>query len=542
MMARVKNYKANVSKIATDLVADQGKTEAMVALPPNPRGHHLIDLRPWLGLGFDDWVRAATTVLKARLHSGNYSVATIVSFASNGLKVFLPYLTGNCIGGMPSSPSDLGPEDVTRYIAWLRLKYPNGSTAQNYYSAFKSVVVGLIDYGFIDQQHEILLPANPFPMNAKVTRGDFPLSHSEMQQLAASLKADLIAIHHGRFDGLESEAIVVLILIISMRSGINTTPLLEMKRDCLGQHPFMPNLMVVRTFKRRGKGAQSTSLRQTHIHDLAASIPMDGVAVLKKALEMTQILVPTAPDAIRDRVWLYRSARRGQRNGQTLCLNTGSLSEQTRAIVQRHGLMADDGTPLRLTPGRLRKTMENRLWKLSDGDLLAVSEVMGHSPQVADNHYLRLDERSKAEGAKFVGETLPAKLRGNDLVPTPSGSCKDSLQGALAPKDGTTHCAEFTHCFGCPSYAIVGTVKDLHRLFSFQRFLMSEMDYYAMGEWHEWRSHHQDLIAQIDRLAVESFFPEMVEQAKALAQKEPHPFWAIRILQSRMRKEVRYGS
>ena len=71
---------------------------------------------------------------------------------------------------------------------------------------------------------------------------------------------------------------------------------------------------------------------------------------------------------------------------------------------------------------------------------------------------------------------------------------------------------------------------------------MSEMDYYAMGEWHEWRSHHQDLIAQIDRLAVESFFPEMVEQAKALAQKEPHPFWAIRILQSRMRKEVRYGS
>ena len=394
---------------------------------------------------------------------------------------------------------------------------------------------------FIDQQHETLLPANPFPMNGTVTRGETSLSQAEMQKLATALKADLIAIHHGRFDSLESEAIVVLILIISMRSGINTTPLLEMKRDCLGPHPFMSNLMLVRTIKRRGKGAQSTSLRQTYIHDLAASIPMDGVAVLKKALEMTQVLVLSAPEAIKDRVWLYRSSQRGHSKGQTLCLNMGRVHESTKAIVKRHGLMADDGSSLRVTFGRLRKTMENRLWKLSDGDLLAVSAVMGHSPQVADNHYLRLDERTKAEGAKFIGDALPAKLRGQDLVPTPTGSCKDSLQGALAPKDGSTHCAEFTHCLGCPSYAIVGTVKDLHRLFSFQRFLMSEMAYYAAVEWHEWQDRHQDLIAQIDQIAFDNFFPEMLEQAKALAENEPHPFWAIRMRQSRLNRETRYG-
>jgi len=541
-MARAKDYKANAPRIATDLGADLGATDAMVALPPNPRNQNMIDLRPLLGRGFDDWVWAATTVLKARLQSGHYSVATIVSFASNGIKVFLPYLTESQEGGMPRRPSDMGPADVARYIAWLRLKFPNGSTAKNYYSAFKSVVVGLMDYGFIDQLHEELLPANPFPMNGSVTRGEDPLSQTEMQRLATALKADLIAIHHGRFAGLESEATVALMLIVGMRSGINTTPLLEMKRDCLDPHPFMPNLMLVRTFKRRGKGAQSTSLRQTDIHDLAATIPMDGVAVLKKALEMTQVLVPSAPDPIKDRVWLYRSTQRGHGKGQTLCLNMGRVHENSKAIVQRHGLKADDGSPLRVTLGRLRKTMENRLWKLSDGDLLAVSAVMGHSPQVADNHYLRLDERTKAEGAKFIGEALPAKLRGQDLVPTPTGSCKDSLQGALAPKDGSTHCAEFTHCLGCPSYAIVGTVKDLHRLFSFQRFLMSEMDYYALSEWHEWKEHHQDLIAQIERIAVDNFFPEMVGQARALAEKNPHPFWAIRMRQSQLSREARYGS
>jgi len=540
-MARTKNYKARAASVSTDLAADLEETDAMVALPPNPRNQNLIDLRPWLGRGFDDWVWATTTVLKARLRSGHYSVATIVSFASNGIKVLLPYLFDTHIGSKPSRPSDLNPADVARYIAWLKLKYPNGSTAKNYYSAFKSLVIGFMDYGFLDQSHKELLPANPFPMTGAVVRGDAPLSPAEIQRLATALKADLISIHHGRFVGLESEAIVVLMLIIGMRSGINTTPLLEMKRDCLEQHPFMPNLMLVRTFKRRGKGAQSTSLRQTHIHDLAASIPMDGVAVLRKALDMTQVLVASAPEAVKDRVWLYRSSKRGRENGQTLCLKMTSLSELTRTIVKRHGLLADDDAPLRVSLGRLRKTMENRLWKLSNGDILAVSTVMGHSPQIADNHYLRLDERTKADGAKFVGETLPGKLRGDDLVPTPTGSCKDSLQGALAPKDGSTHCSEFTHCLECPSYAIVGTVQDLYRLFSFQRFLMSEMDYYVTSEWDEWRHNHQNLIARIDRLASENFFPETVEKAKDLAEKSPHPFWAIRIHQSQMSRGSHYG-
>ena len=540
-MARAKDYKAKTPAITIDLAADSDASGAIVALPPNPRNHNIIDLRPWLGHGCDDWVWAAATVLKARLHSGNYSVASIVSFAANGMKVFLPYLTGNQGGIVPSRPSDMTATDVVRYIAWLRLKYPNGSTAKNYYSAFKSVLVGLMDYGFIDQSHDVLLPANPFPMNGATTRGETPLSQSEMERLAAALKLDLIAIHHGGFSGLDSEALVVLMLIVGMRSGINTTPLLEMKRDCLGPHPFMPNLMLVRTFKRRGKGAQLTSLRQTHIHDLAASIPMDGVAVLKMVLGMTQNLVAEAPDGIKDRVWLYRSSQRGDLKGQTLCLNMGRVHENTKAIVHRHGLFADDGSVLRVTLGRLRKTMENRLWKLSDGDLLAVSAVMGHSPQVADNHYLHLDERTKAEGAKFIGEALPGKLRGHDLVPTPTGSCKDSLQGALAPKDGSTHCAEFTHCLGCPSYAIVGTVKDLHRLFSFQRFLMSEVGYYATDEWSEWRLHHQDLIARIDQIAYDNFIPEMVAQAKALAEKNPHSFWAIRMRQSQLSREARYG-
>jgi hypothetical protein len=238
VMARVKDYRAKVSEIAVAAPSGTSDTDAIVVVPTNPRSHNRIDLSPWLGHGFDAWVSGAAAVLRARLASGNYSVATIVSFASNGIKVFFPYLVEDQVGVIAARPSELTRADVERYIRWLKGRYPNGATAKNYYSAFKSVIVGFIDYGYIDNSAEVLLPANPFPMNGSTTRGELSLSPTEMQRLATALKSDLVAIHHKRFGGLESEATVVLLLLIGMRSGINATPLLEMRRDCLSPHPF----------------------------------------------------------------------------------------------------------------------------------------------------------------------------------------------------------------------------------------------------------------------------------------------------------------
>lgn len=530
-MARTKNYTTTAAIDSIASAQNHDLESALIELPPNPLSHRVVDLRPWLGRGLDDWAWAFASVIRALLLSGNFSVATIAGFNASGVKNFMAFLVDGPLASPPARPSEIKATDLNRYIAWLRLKYPNGSTAKNYYSALKSLLVSLMDYGFIDAKPEKLLPANPFPMNATSTKSEMPLSQTEMQRLANALKADLVAIHYERFEGPASEAMAALLLLVAMRSGINTTPLLEMTRDCLRPHPFMPSMMLVQTFKRRGMGAQSHSIRQTQLRDAQSSIPMDGVAVLRKALEMTDSLGRNAPDAIKDRVWLYRFGQRGW-SDKIACLTSGTTAASIRAIVARHGLLADDGTPLRVTLARLRKTMENRLWRLSDGDLATVASVMGHSPQVADNHYLRLDDRTKAEGARFIGEALPAKLRGVDLTPTPTGSCKDSLHGALAPKDGSTHCAQFTHCLGCPSYAIVGTVKDLHRLFSYQGFLRREIDYYASDEWVEWRGHHQNLIALIDRFTTDNFESALVQEAKASARENPHPFWALRIQQS----------
>jgi hypothetical protein len=103
--------------------------------------------------------------------------------------------------------------------------------------------------------------------------------------------------------------------------------------------------------------------------------------------------------------------------------------------------------------------MESRLWKLSGGDIIEVSSVMGHTPGVADNHYLKINDEIKVDGATFVGEAFPGQTTWHQRYTYSSRRLQDSLYGSLAPKDGVNHCSEFIHCLGCPSYAIVGTLR-----------------------------------------------------------------------------------
>ncbi len=513
-----------VSTAPPETPAPEGGNPLVITIPENPTGKLTLDLTPWLGRGIDVWVHACASQLHAFLQAKSVETNTVVNYWSAGMRWFFEFLTDT---RRPAQPALLEPQDLKRWLGWLSEQGWSEVTQKSHYDATKSVLSALVQRQVIRKQ-EGLFPANPFPGSNSRKKGQTPLSPGERIRVATALRDDLIAIHKGRFDGSDSSALVVHVLAIAIRCGANTTPLLEAARDCLTDHPFMPTMKRLALFKRRGNATKVVQLRYSRSDDLSVSVPMDGVALVLKALQFSEPLLAEAKPQHRNRLWLYRSQSLAK-SGEVTVLSDAMLGGSIRALIARHDLRGDDGGPLKLTLGRLRKTVEMRLFDLSGGDLLATAALMGHEPQVADIHYLACTQQMR-ENATFVGEALPDIYRaGADekvvaLLPgkTPTGRCKDPYQGDRAPKNGSP-CDNFFSCFVCHSYAITGSPDDLHRLFSFYYFLEREM-HHAKTE--AWRTQFRETMLLIDRFTADKFDAGDVAAARERALREPLRFWA----------------
>ncbi|MBP4052195.1 hypothetical protein J9978_22255 [Chromobacterium violaceum] len=505
-------------------------TSLVIPLPENPSGLRSLDLIPWLSRGIDAWVWVCAGQLRAFLASREVTPTTVAGYWSDGLRYFFEFLT--TVGG-PADPAQLEPRHIRLYLGWLAEQGWAYRSQKVKYDIAKSVLTALTRRQIVPDQAG-LFPVNPFPKSNSRSKGASPLSSSERVQLAQALRDDLVAIHQGNFDGPDSAALVVHLLAVAIRTGANTTPLLEASRDCLRPHPFMPNMMRLELFKRRGNATKLLQLRYSKQDDLSLSVPMDGVALIRKVLKLSEPLLVEATPEHRNRVWLYRAEKRSGAAGKVIPLTDNTLEYGIARLIERHNLCTDDGEPLRLNLTRLRKTLEHRLFDLSGGDLIATAEVMGHTPKVADTHYLACTQQMR-ENATFVGEALPDIYRAGEdgktvspIVPSqsPTGRCKDPYQGDKAPKNGEP-CDDFFSCFACTSYAIVGSPEDLHRLFSFYFFLEREL-HHAKTE--DWRTEFRHTMNLIDRFTSDTFDPSVVAAARERARLAPLKFWASYVL------------
>lgn len=513
--------------VSTTPAANETAESLVISLPESPISRRTIDLTPWLGHGIDEWVWASAMQLRAFLAGGKVQPSSVVAYWVAGFSHFFNFLIQS--GGL-CVPQALEAKHVRLYLGWIKDHDNWGYGSQKIiFSNTKSVLVGLRQRDVIPD-HDDLFPGNPFPGSNAKMKGQTSLSPGERKRLAVALRDDLVAIHKDRFEGTESEVLVVHVLALAIRTGLNPTPLLEMQRDCLRPHPFMPAMMLLETFKRRGNATHLKSLRYSREEGRPTSIPMDGVALLKKVIDMTEPLVAEAQPTHKGRVWLYRSEKISER-GKVAVLQTMRMQVCINSLVTRHDLRDDSGKPLRLNLSRLRKTLENRLWTLSGGDLIATAALMGHQPKVADMHYLACTQQMR-ENATFVGEALPniyrsGSIGSGNVIPihldnTPVGRCKDVYNGDKAPQNGDP-CDDFFSCFSCTSYAIVGAPEDLHRLFSFYWFLEREM---AHARSNDWREQFRLTMVLIDAFTLDKFDAALVAAAKQKARTEPIKFWA----------------
>ena len=513
-------------EISKELIS-QAQTVVRFPAEGNATDRRSFDFSPWYGVGVDQITYAFQNQVERFLLTGDgdLSIATIAGYCGNGAKLFLDYcvLTAGALGRDLVLP-DIGRPLVDGYLFHLRQSTIKTTTQRHKYTCLKAILVGLAESKVIVilNGEEGTFPPNPFPNIGRKQQGEKPLDQRERKTFAAALKTAVMPIFH---DGAEPTAdlLTYAILAIALRTGRNTTPLLELPVDCLRPHP-KKNMRILVCFKRRGATTHKVALRDVSDIAMSASVLPDVVRLIERAKILCEPLQKDAPAHLKGRLWLYRNAA-----GRVTHISDMTLMTVIQRLVKDADLVDANGDPLRVNISRLRKTFANRIFEILDGDIAATARALGNTARTTDRDYLIPSEDAKRNWS-FMGQVLANELETGTLVTqkTPTSRCSDPKNGQLAPKNGT-QCMNFLACLRCRNFVVTGDPDDLHRLFSFFWLVVRERDRVTKKRW---KRHYAHLVRLIERdvvdrgIAERKLDPDVIRSARDRARTNPHPFWS----------------
>lgn len=492
------------------------------------------DFVRWYGVGIDPITYACQRQIERFLvgQDGAVTDTTVSQYCAGGLRNFLDYcVLRSTAFGRNLTLADVSRELIDCFLAHLACLDVATITQKTIYSQTKPVLLALGRRGLISlttSGDAATFPRNPFPNISRKSKGEKALSKQERQALTIALRQAIKPIWDEN-PPVTSELLVLALLIVALHTGRNSTPLLEMGRDCLRPHP-KDNTVFLVLWKRRGYNTSKVALRtESNAERLLESTPSvknNVERLIRRVMELTQSLDAEAPDKLKGRVWLYRTSA-----GKVTALTTGVLAWRTNQFIAMNGLTDNNGGPLRVNISRLRKTFANRIFELTDGDLTITAAALGNTLPVTDQNYLRPDDNTHRNW-QFMGEVLVNELLtrtiGATYKVTPIGRCADSTNGQYAPKREGATCMSFMNCLRCRHYAV--TAEDLYKLFSFYFRILAERSCMNKRRWSQNYAHIPRLIdhyivAEGVRRGI--FKTETVEASRELARAQPHPFWSV---------------
>lgn len=519
-------------------------TNTMLKFGQNASGSRRFDFARWYGAKIDLVTYACQRQIERFLAGQEGAVAanTVTSYCTNGLRHFLDY----CVLRATAFARDLTLADVNRdlidgYLGHLAGLGVATISQRSIYAKTKPVLLALGRRGLIflvASGDAATFPRSPFPNCNRKYKGETALTKRERQAFTLAIRRAIKPIW-GDDTPVTSELMVFALLVVALHTGRNTTPLLEMGRDCLRPHPKDDTVFLV-LWKRRGYNTSKVALRaESDAERLLESTPSVRTNVerlIRRVMALTSPLDAEAPNDLKGRIWLYRSRREGKGVGQVTALNDATLNWAISRLVTEHGLTDSNGKPLRINVSRLRKTFANRIFELTDGDLATTSVALGNTPQVADRNYLAPGEDARRNW-QFMGELLVQELLtrtiGTTYRDTPVGHCADPANGQYAPKREGATCMNFINCVRCKHYAV--TAEDLYKLFSFYFRVLAER---SRTDKRRWAREYAYIPRLIDHYIVAeglrrgTFKAAAVEAARERARTLLHPFWSVDLIDS----------
>ncbi|MGN7755559.1 hypothetical protein [Sinorhizobium sp. 22678] len=206
-------------------------------------------------------------------------------------------------------------------------------------------------------------------VSGRLSSGDHAFKSLYFMRLRRGLPVSTLSEDlHARFH-LRAMDIPPLLTFLSLETGLEIECCKALTVDCL-QNPG-PGTVEIAYIKRRARGAEHKHIR---VRDGGIGTPGGLIRKLIEATAFTRQFVPS------NCLWLYYYTGPTQ-------LRAGI--EHPHELVDRwtagHGIVDDDGEPLRLILSRLRKT-HKALWYLkTEGHMTRFA--IGHTPEIAARHY-----------------------------------------------------------------------------------------------------------------------------------------------------------
>jgi hypothetical protein len=488
----------------------------IVYFPKNPTSLRSYDFSIHYGKGFDDVTSAVQQTIEILLKNSTLANSTIAYYCSSGFRNLSEYLVlYRSHLSRDIKLQDLDLKLIKNYISHLK-KQPKAQIASEViYTQTKAILVKLQSFGWLERFD---YPKKTFRIPSRYVDTRKAFSKTERKHLSQALISDLKDILKKK-EELTGYELMVCILAIALRCGVNTTPLLEMTIDSIKEHPLKKNRRLLILYKRRSNANHVHSIRQPMKVQSTHSVVADAEVIITHVTKLNSSL---RKEAKSDLLFLYRD--KGRSNGKVTALSSTRLCVYIQKWVKLHDLKNDDGEPLQVNISRLRKTFENRIWELSGGDPFITAKLAHHSVRVSQAHYLEPPIESERDfhymGKVRVQELLDESTSNEHNTPV----SKCSLTPNRDNKRGTTvYCTDFLSCVRCRHMVV--TKDDLYRLLSFYWLIVREREIIGSKRWKKYYAH---IIRIIEKDITSQFDSEYVQKIKSKAQLTPHPAWNLR--------------
>lgn len=223
------------------------------------------DFARWYGAGIDPIAYACQRQIERFLagQDAEVTVTSVTGFCKIGMRNFLDYcLLRAAAFGRNLVLADLNRDLIDGYLGYLSGRGWATVSEKSCYVHTKSVLLALGRRGLFPlvlSGDAATFPRNPFPNINRKAKGETALSKRERQAFTVALNQSIKPIWTDN-PILTGSLLVSALLIVALHTGRNTTPLLEMGRDCLRPHP-KDNTVFLVLWKRRGYNTSKVALR-----------------------------------------------------------------------------------------------------------------------------------------------------------------------------------------------------------------------------------------------------------------------------------------